>query len=103
MITEPSSESDLEDLDFILQELDRAGSRLTVRLEMRRFRKPVTIVRGLRMTGRDLLEVGRRLKKQLAAGGTAKDGMILLQGDHRGRVKEELVSLGFSADTIEVR
>ena len=42
------------------------------------------------------------MKKMLATGGTVKDGIVLLQGDHRDRVVEILVKRGFSESSIEV-
>ena len=89
-------------LDASLKELDKSGTHLTVRVETRRWGKPVTIIQGLPKTGRSLDEVAHRLKGRLATGGTAKEGVIMLQGDHRGRIKDELVKLGFAEDLIEV-
>jgi len=82
-----------------LEDLDRSEARIVVRLEFRRFRKPVTIIQGV-PEGR-LEEVGRELKRSFGAGGTTKGGEVLLQGDHRGHVKDALVRLGFRADHIE--
>jgi len=82
-----------------LEELDRSEARVVVRLEFRRFRKPVTIIQGV-PEGR-LEEVGRELKRSFGAGGTTKGGEVLLQGDHRGHVKDALIRLGFRADHIE--
>ena len=42
------------------------------------------------------------LKNKYACGGTAKEGYIFLQGDHRDTIKETLVHLGFAEDTIEL-
>ena len=47
-------------------------------------------------------EVAHRLKGRLATGGTAKEGVIMLQGDHRTRIKDELVKMGFKEDHIEI-
>ena len=44
----------------------------------------------------------KELKSRLACGGTAKDGFILLQGDHRDIVKNYLVVKGFNESSIEV-
>lgn len=83
-----------------LEELDLSEARIVVKLEFRRFRKPVTIIRGL-PTGR-LDEIARELKRRFGAGGTTKGGELLLQGDHRNHVKNELVKLGFPEDHIDM-
>ncbi|MBI4257514.1 MAG: hypothetical protein HY619_01030 [Thaumarchaeota archaeon] len=69
---------------------------------MRRFRKPVTMIQGLPEHGNGLRQIARSLKQSLATGGTAKDGLIILQGDHRQRMKDELSKLGFSEDLVEL-
>jgi len=71
-------------------------------METRRWGKAVTVVQGLEKTGRSIDEIAHRLKTRLATGGTVKDGVIMLQGDHRSRVKDELVKLGFPAAHIDV-
>ena len=90
-----------DDLGFNpLEELDRSEARVVVRLEFRRFKKPVTIIQGIPEAR--LGEVARELKRRFGAGGTTKGGELLLQGDHRKHVKEELVKQGFSSDHIDV-
>jgi translation initiation factor 1 len=42
------------------------------------------------------------LKQNLATGGTVKDGVIELQGDHRQRLKPLLLKLGFPEESIEI-
>ena len=51
----------------------------------------------------DLKDLAKKLKSKLACGGTYKDGKIELQGDHREKVKEILVEMGFPSDSIDVR
>jgi translation initiation factor 1 len=90
-----------DDLGFNpLEELDRSEARVVVRLEFRRFKKPVTIIQGIPEAR--LADVARELKRRFGAGGTTKGGELLLQGDHRSHVKVELVKLGFSSDHIDV-
>ena len=93
-----------EDFDFnaALKELDKSETHLVVRVELRRWGKPMTIIQGLPKTGRSLDEIAHRLKARLATGGTAKEGVIMLQGDHRSRIKDELVKMGFAEDHIEI-
>ncbi len=97
-----SSRDPEEGFDDILAELDKEEARIRVRMEMRRFGKPTTVVEGLKMSEKDLQELGTRMKKILATGGTVKDGVIILQGDHRDRSVEILVKQGFSESSIEV-
>lgn len=69
--------------------------------EQKRFKKLVTIVSGL--TGDALKETAKSLKHKLACGGSHKDGIIVLQGDHKSRTRDVLVSLGYPAEMITVK
>ena len=92
--------ANLDDIGFnSLDELDRSEAHIVVRLEFRRFRKPVTIIQRLPNTR--LSEIARELKRKFGAGGTTKDDELLLQGDHRNHVRDELVKLGFLAGHID--
>ena len=72
-------------------------------METRRFRKPTTLISGIPNERGEQEKVARELKKKLAAGGSAKDGIVMLQGDHREAAKEILVRLGYAASNIEVQ
>ena len=89
-------------LKNILDELDRTETHLVVRTETRKWSKPVTVIQGLEKTGRSIQDIAHILKSRLATGGTVKDGVIILQGDQRSRVKAELVKQGFAAENIDV-
>jgi len=87
----------------VCEELNKQESRIIIRLEMRRFKKPTTMIEGLNMKQSELQKLAQTLKTKLACGGTAKDGYVLLQGDHRESVKEELINMGFNKSSIEVQ
>ena len=48
--------------------------------------KAVTLVRGLPLEGAALAALGKRLRTNCGTGGTVKDGVFELQGDHVERV-----------------
>jgi translation initiation factor 1 len=56
--------------------------------------KSVTVVRGLAVDGGALLALGKQLKAVCGSGGTVKDGVIEVQGDHVATVIAALQKLG---------
>ena len=59
--------------------------------------KGVTVVTGLPLGQAELEKLARELKKKCGSGGTARDGVIEIQGEHRDALVEELVRRGYSA------
>jgi translation initiation factor 1 len=57
----------------------------------------VTIVTGLPLGGAELAELASQLKRRCGSGGTVKDGVIEIQGDHRDQVVAELQKQGYVA------
>ena len=53
-------------------------------------------------SGTDLKSLSKQLKQKLACGGTVKGKTIELQGRHKRRVKEVLLSMNYSSDQIDV-
>ena len=91
-----------EGFQDILAELDREEARVKIRMEMRRFGKPTTVIEGLKMNDKDMHELNSQMKRALATGGTVKDGIMILQGDHRESAAKILLQHGFSENSIEV-
>jgi translation initiation factor 1 len=75
--------------------------KIKVSTAKKRFGKSVTIIEGVSkdVNSRDIL---RELKTKLACGGTIKDNVIELQGDHRRKIRDILVKLGFQSEKIEI-
>ncbi len=84
-------------------ELDKEETRIVIRLEIRRFSKTSNVIEGIDPKLSDMQHIVKELKSKLACGGTAKDGFIMLQGDHREDVKSYLVKFGFTESAIEVQ
>ncbi|MDR3351135.1 MAG: translation initiation factor [Prevotellaceae bacterium] len=78
--------------------LPAAQQKLVVTLDRRhRAGKQVTLVSGFAGSDDDLQTLAKTLKTQCGAGGTAKDGEILLQGDFRDRLVTLLNAAGYKA------
>ena len=57
--------------------------------------KTVTLVRGLALDAAALAALGKRLRSTCGSGGTVKDGVVEVQGDHAERVVDLLKAEGF--------
>jgi translation initiation factor 1 len=57
--------------------------------------KTVTAIEGVPLRGREIEALASDLKRRCSAGGSVKDGMIVLQGDHRKTVVPLLEEKGF--------
>ena len=80
------------------REAARAGGRVKVRRETSGRRgKAVTTVSGVPLDDDGLKDLAGRLKKRCGVGGSVKDGIIELQGDHRDVVLEMLKADGYDA------
>ncbi len=58
--------------------------------------KTVTLVQGLALDEASLTQLGKQLKAACGTGGTVKEGVIEVQGDHRELVMRFLTGLGFT-------
>jgi len=58
--------------------------------------KGVTVVTGLPLVQADLEKLARDLKKKCGSGGTVRDGVIEIQGEHRDTLVEELGRRGYT-------
>lgn len=87
----------------VCQIIAKETQKVSVYLLNKKFGKRYTIVEGIDTKEIDLKSVTKQLKSKFACGGTAKEGKIELQGDHRQKVMKVLVDMGFSPETIEVQ
>ena len=59
--------------------------------------KTVTTVSGLPLAGAELKDLAKELRRQCGTGGTVKDGIVEIQGDHADTVLAALEERGFRA------
>ena len=81
----------LNSIDNALKELDKDVQDILVYQDVKKFNKPVTVIQGLKDIGMASL-ILKDLKKNLGTGGTYKDGLIILQGNHQQDVKKYLIN-----------
>ena len=84
-------------------EIEKEQQRIRIRLETRKFGRPSTIVDGMDDRNSNLATMAQKLKSFCACGGTSKNGQIMLQGDHRERVRDYLIKIGYPEENIELQ
>ena len=74
------------------------GGRVKVRRETSGRRgKTVTTVSNMALSDIEIATLAGKLKKRCGVGGSAKDGVIEIQGDHRDTVMQVLAAEGLNA------
>jgi translation initiation factor 1 len=84
----------------VCEQIVKESQRIKITTDKKRYGKIVTIASGFE-SGLDIKNITKTLKNKLACGGTYREGEIELQGDHRKKIKEMLVKLGFDEAFIE--
>jgi translation initiation factor 1 len=59
--------------------------------------KGVTIISGLQLGATELAALATELKRRCGCGGTVRDGVIEIQGEHRDTLVAELTRRGYKA------
>jgi translation initiation factor 1 len=85
------------DADDEAETLPPAQQDLRVWLDRKGGGKVVTLVKGFVGTTTDLEVLTKQLKNQCGSGGAAKDGEVMIQGDHREKVLAWLQAKGYKA------
>ena len=99
--TNPDFSFEREEEEDVVQTKANNKQNLRVQLDKKnRGGKIVTLVTGFVGTEEDLTTLGMMLKTKCGVGGTAKEGEIVVQGDHRQRVVEILQKEGYKVKSI---
>jgi translation initiation factor 1 len=73
------------------------GKGIRLRLETRPGGRVVTLVLGLAGSDDELAALAKVLKSECGTGGTVKEGIVELQGDHRAAAQAALAARGLKA------
>lgn len=83
------------------ESIAKESQRIKVFNTKKKFGKIYTVISGFDKDI-NIKEMTKKLKSQLACGGTSKTGEIELQGQHKGKIRDFLVKSGFSEETIDI-
>ena len=87
----------------VCETIAKETQKIFVYIEKKKFNKNYTIVEGIDEKEIDLKDLAKKLKSELACGGTIKEGKIELQGEHKQKTKKILVEYGFAPSSIDIR
>jgi translation initiation factor 1 len=73
------------------------GKGIRLRLETRPGGRVVTLVLGLAGSDDELAALAKALKSECGTGGTVKEGIVELQGDHRAAAQAALAARGLKS------
>ena len=91
--TDPNFKAAEEPSEFADISFDKQVLRIW--LERGRGGKEATVVKGFVGSDDSLSDLAKMIKSKCAAGGSAKNGIIIVQGDHRDKVIKMLLDVGF--------
>jgi translation initiation factor 1 len=79
-----------------MAEFPKQKQVLRIWLERVRGGKEATVIKGFIGPDESLEALAKLLKTKCASGGNAKDGVIIVQGDHREKVLKMLTEMGYT-------
>lgn len=87
----------------VCESIAKESQKIEIRITEKKFNKSYTIITGIDPKEVDIKELAKTLKNKLACGGTVKDNVVELQGNHLKEAKGILVAAGFAPEMIIVK
>ncbi|MBS3056635.1 MAG: translation initiation factor [Candidatus Aenigmarchaeota archaeon] len=86
----------------VCETIAKEKQKIFISVVKKRFGKLMTIVSGIDSNDINIKDLLKKFKSKLACGGTFKNNVIELQGNHKIRVKAILIGEGFPESMIEM-
>ena len=83
----------------VCEQIVKSAQKIQITTDKKKYGKIVTVISGFEKDI-EIKKIAKALKNRLACGGTYKDNVVELQGDHRKKVRQILVDLGFDESSI---
>lgn len=87
----------------VCESIAKESQKIIVKIIKKKFGKKYTVIEGIDAKEIDVKDLTKKLKAKFACGGSCKDGVIELQGDHKAQVREILQKMGFAPETIMLK
>lgn len=97
--TNPDFNFDYEEEE--METLEPSEQKLKVLIDRKQRKgKEVTLIEGFVGSAEDLKDLAKMLKQKCGVGGSAKDGDILIQGNHRDKIMDILKNEGYQVKRV---
>jgi len=84
----------------VCESIAKESQTITVSVVKKKFGKKHTTIEGISSTDVNLKDLTKKLKGKFACGGTVKQDIIDLHGDHKKQIRSVLAEFGFNPDSI---
>ncbi len=79
------------------QTIENSEQNLKIHLERYKGNKAASVIKGYVGSENDLKDLAKKLKSSCGVGGSAKNGEIIIQGDHRDKILKLLLDDNYKA------
>ena len=87
----------------VCESIAKESQKIVVKIIKKKFGKKYTVIEGIDAKEIDVKDLTKKLKAKFACGGSVKNGIIELQGDHKTSLRKILTKMGFAPETIMLK